>query len=292
MKKLIAIRCAAGAAVALLGLSVGQASAGVITQWTFENQPITGAAPNSNNSPTPSTGSGTAGSIGMNIYPTPTVGVTTDDIAQGATGDTGTNTNANLTQIWRVRAQAGASGAANGWSSAAPIGTQGAQFFVSTAGYSAINVSFDWYATNAGEANMMLQYTNDGTHWINVPIVAGAADAPGSVLTNSSSANTVTGSYINGGTAGQQWFPGLTATITDPLAANNPNFGIEMVNASTGADDVAIKGGTALNNSSGNWRFDNVTISGTAVTTPEPTALGACGLAGMALLARRRRKAE
>ena len=36
-----------------------------------------------------------------------------------------------------------------------------------------------------------------------------------------------------------------------------------MVNASTGADDIAAAG-TALNNTSGNWRFDNVTISGQA----------------------------
>ena len=86
------------------------------------------------------------------------------------------------------------------------------------------------------------------------------------VVTNSGSdANSVTGSYIsdnvmtNGSLAGQDWFQGLTATITDPLAMNNPNFGIEMVNASTGAADVSTAG-TALNNTSGNWRFDRVSI--------------------------------
>ena len=127
-----------------------------------------------NNNPAPSTGAGTASSIGMNIYPTPNVGVTTDDVLQGTSGDTGANGVANLTQIWRVRAQAGANGAANGWSSLAPIGTQGAVFAASTVGFSNINVSFDWYATTQGEANLQLEYTNDGTTWHNVPINIGA----------------------------------------------------------------------------------------------------------------------
>ena len=52
----------------------------------------------------------------------------------------------------------------------------------------------------------------------------------------------------------------MTATISDPAAVNDPNFAIEMVNASTGADDIAA-GGAALNNTSGNWRFDNVTVT-------------------------------
>jgi hypothetical protein len=36
---------------------------------------------------------------------------------------------------------------------------------------------------------------------------------------------------------------------------------VEIVNAATGADCTSASG-TALNNTSGNWRFDNVTISG------------------------------
>jgi len=88
--------------------------------------------------------------------------------------------------------------------------------------------------------------------------------------TNSTSANTVTGSYIsdnisNSNLAGQDWFTDLTATISDPNAANDPNFAIRLVNASTGTDDVSTQG-AALDNTSGNWRFDNVVISGTAQT--------------------------
>jgi hypothetical protein len=73
--------------VALTALLVGllpPAQATTITQWTFENLSIA-----TNNSPAPSTGSGAAGSIAMDVYPTPAVGVTTDDVLQGTNGDTG-----------------------------------------------------------------------------------------------------------------------------------------------------------------------------------------------------------
>ncbi|HYW44746.1 MAG TPA: hypothetical protein VE959_17925 [Bryobacteraceae bacterium] len=243
---------------ALMAVSLSVAQADVIAAWTFENNAIA-----VNNSPAPSTGSGTASSIGMATYPTPSVGVTTDDVLVGSTGDTGVNGVADLTQIWRVRAQAAAGGgAANGWSSLAPIGTQGVVFAASTAGYSNITVSFDWYATNQGEANLQLQYTTDGVTWKNAPLNLSGSDAGLALMTNSTSANTVKGSYVSiTGGAGQGWFTGLSATISDPNAANNPRFAVEMVNASTGADDIGASG-TALNNNSGNWRFDNIVISG------------------------------
>jgi hypothetical protein len=273
-----------GSIVALIAAFLPGAQAGTITAWTFENNTIA-----VNNNPAPSTGLGTASSIGMNVYPTPNVGVTTDDVLAGTAGDTGVNGVANTTQIWRVRAQAGSNGAANGWSSLAPIGTQGAVFDASTVGYNAINVSFDWYATNQGEAKLQLAYTTDGSTWHNVPLMLSTSDAGLAVLNNSTSPNTVNGSYVSitGGT-GQDWFTGLTAIINDPNAANNPNFGIEMVNAATGADNISASG-TPLNNNSGNWRFDNVTISGTALVSsvPEPATFALFGIGVVVLLAGR-----
>src|SRR5579863_8515493 len=255
MKKLLLITASIAAC-----LPVARAS--VITAWTFENDTLA-----VNNSPAPSTGSGTASSIGMATYPTPNIGVTTDDVVAGATGDTGVNGNSNLTQIWRVRAQAGTAGAANGWSSTAPIGSQGAMFTASTVGYTNITVSFDWYATNQGEANLQFQYTTDGTTWHNVPLSLSGSDAGLALMNNTTSSNTVKGSYVSiTSGAGQDWFTGLTANISDPNAANNPKFAVQMVNASTGADCIGASG-TALNNNSGNWRFDNVTISGQSTFT-------------------------
>jgi len=219
-----------------------------ITAWTFENDSSTTAT----NSPAPSTGTGTADSIGMNLN-----GTAGCDVLAGVSGDTGVNGIANLTELWRIRSTTGG----NGWTNTAGIGTQGAQFAASTAGYNSITVSFDWYTTTRGEANAQLQYTTDGSNWNNVPLSLGASYTGIAVLVNSSSANTVMGTYAHA--TAQGWFTNLTATISDAAAANNPNFAIRVVNASTGADCVDTAG-TALNNTSGNWRFDNIIISGNA----------------------------
>lgn len=278
---------AAVGAVLLLTASVGQAS--TITAWNFEN-----LAHAINNTPAASTGTGSASALGMGVYATPAVGTNTDDVLAGVTGDTGSNTIANTSNIWRIRAVGGSgSAAANGWSSLAPIGTQGAQFLASTAGYTGITVSFDWYATNQGEAKLQFEYTTDGVNWINAGLSGGAGSGV-SFLTNSASANTVKGAYVNIGTAGQNWVTGLYATITDPAAANDANFGIRLVNAATGADNVSAKG-TALNNNSGNWRFDNVVIAGTVQTAVVPLPASAwllgSGVMGLVALSRRRQAA-
>jgi hypothetical protein len=227
-----------------------------IAAWSFENDSIA-----VNNNPAPSTGSGTASGLGMTNSYNSTTSTNTDDVLAGVSGDTGSNGLADTTHIWRVRGQS----PGNGWSSQAPIGTQGAEFASSTVGFNGpITVSFDWYATTQGEGNLQLQYTTDGTTWTNVPITVPGADADVTAKTNSSSSNTVNGAYVQI-SAGQQWAPNLTASISDSAAANNPNFAIELVNASTGADCVNTQG-AALNNSSGNWRFDNISISGTAAS--------------------------
>ena len=284
MKRILSI-------AALLALSAPVAHAGTIASWNFENDAVA-----VNNNPAPSTGVGTASSIGMNIYATPNVGVTTNDVVVGKSSDTGANLLADTSQTWRIRAQAGANGAANGWSSLAPIGTQGAVFAASTAGYTGINVSFDWYATTQGEANLQALYTTDGVNWINTPINIGSnANLGLAVLNNTTSANTVNGSYIsdnvltNGSKAGQNWFQGLTLSLPG-VVDNSPNFAIEFVNASTGSDNVSTQG-TALNNTSGNWRFDNVTITGVApVPEPESYALMIGGLGLLGYIARRRKQ--
>jgi hypothetical protein len=273
-------------ALALLIQTNGQAQ--TITAWTFETNAVA-----VNNSPSPTTGLGTASSLGMDVYPTPNVGVTTDDVLLGKASDTGANGVADTNLTWRIRAQAGSSGAANGWSSSAPIGTQGAQFAVSTLGYSNVTVKFDWYATTQGEANMQLQYTANGSTWNNVQLTLGGSDSGLVVSNNTTSANTVNGWFVSDSTstgvagAGQDWFTGLTATISDPSAANDANFAIRIVNASTGSDDVSTQV-TALNNNSGNWRFDNVTISGVAV--PEPSTIAMVGLEVLGMLSLRRRR--
>ena len=260
----------------LLFSAVQAGHAQVIAAWNFQNDTNTTDANgnSSDNSPTPSTldpyGTASADAIGMGVYATPSLGLNADDITTGVVGDTGTNTIADTTSIWRIRAQGTSSAKANGWSSTAPIGKQGAQFFAPTTGLTSatgttgIQITFDWYATSAGEANMQFEYTTDGTNFTNAAVTLGSGDTNAQVLTNSSNPNLVTGSYVNA-TGGQDWFTNLTVTINNPSVLNDPNFGIEMVNAATGTADLTASG-AAENNSSGNWRFDNVSIA----AVPEP----------------------
>ena len=98
---------------------------------------------------------------------------------------------------WRIRGFSTINGSrGNGWSTNAPIGTQGAQFTGSTFGYYKIKVSFDVYATADAEANLQVQYSTDGSHWFNANI---ASAASGVIATNTSSASTVNGTYIQVG---------------------------------------------------------------------------------------------
>jgi len=179
----------------------GPASAGIITQWTFENQPITGAPPY-NNSPTPSTGSGTAIVLGMtNNYGTPEASVASSDILS----DPGSSDPASQ-QAWRIRGQGLTdSTPANGWSTLAPQYTQGAEFDVSTVGFTGIQISFDWQPTNRGVEDIELQYNSNIANpagWINAGLFS----------------NTV---------AGGVWNNGNTVSLAGiGSVGNDPNFGI------------------------------------------------------------------
>src|SRR6185437_457381 len=112
----------------------------------------------------------------------------------------------------------------------------------------------------------------DGTNWTNVPAsLLGVGSNSGiAAVSNSSSPNTVQGGYFSV-TGGQKWYNGLTVDLSGINAVNNnPNFGLRIVNAATGSDDTVSNGTTLENNTSGNWRLDEVQILGT-VAAPAPT---------------------
>lgn len=241
-----------------------------ITRWDFNNYPSSGAA---TNSPLPSIGSGTATSLGMtNSYSYVTgshtyVGSVTADDLTNTTGGTDPNP---LALAWRIRGTSGDNGpnTGNGWNTAAPQYTQGAQFMVSTVGYYNIVFQYDWYTTAQGVRNLQAQYTTDGSTWTNV----------GPVQVSQSGGGYSDQISIN--------FKALGITAVN----NNPNFGVRLVSAYdptyTGAgaptytsSTLGTSGPVVINNTSGNWRFDEINVLGTtSASTPLPTVTETTGL--------------
>ena len=268
-----------------------------VTEWNFNNNAVA-----VNTSPTPSTGAGTSSTVGMNIdSATGTVDGTTTDTSDVNTSTPLSTDPGTPNQQWRIRGGNGTTSpgtnptGTNAWTSLAPIGSQGAQFVASTAGFNKIQVSFDWSPTGQGEGKLQLQYTLNGSTYINVPVslftsFGTGATATGMTNTASGSANTVVGGYLVSGST-TTYMNGITANLSSIAgAANDANFGIRLLNAATGADDTTTTG-AALNNTSGNWRFDEVTISGAAIAAPEPGTfvLAGLGLVGLLPMLRRRK---
>ena len=254
-----------------------------IVDWNFDALG-TQAAPY--NSPAPSTGSGTATVLGMNNnYNDGTMpSLPFADVLATAGASTGSGSFA-----WRIRGGNTVAGTPNGWSTNAPIATQGASFASSTAGYSNIKVTFDLYTTSQAEANVAFLYTTDGTTWTPAAMTYTGGFATQS-QNNSSSPLTITGPYLQLKQSGGGWYNQIGVDLSSVAAANNdPNFALEIVNASTSTDNINQTGGI-YNNSSGNWRYDNVEVTGTA---PEPSTLAMVGfgLAGLVGVRRFRKQA-
>ncbi|HUB23962.1 MAG TPA: immunoglobulin domain-containing protein [Tepidisphaeraceae bacterium] len=124
---------------------------------------------------------------------------------------------------WRIRSgissnPANGGAPANGWSNFVAAGTQGAQFMVPTTGYTDVYVTLDWFATHSGEQDAQREYTLDGGQtWIDLgPQIQ--LYAPG-----------------NDDFYGDSSITGVVPVVFDltgvPGAANNPNFGIRLVNS-------------------------------------------------------------
>ena len=174
-----------------------------------------------------------------------------------STGSAGAN-------VWRLRGQPG-----NGWLSTQPIGSQGAEFDVSTANYTNIIVTFDLFFTTQGEARMCVLYTTDGWVTTNVANLA-CSSHPTLIQTNTPSgasesegysSDIVNGTFIDN-TVGSLFYNYMSVDFTGvPGVANNPLFGFRVVNAAQNFECVNFLH-QAYNNNSGNARIDNVAING------------------------------
>jgi hypothetical protein len=234
LKKLVSIASIMAASLAGAGAAVN------LTAWNFENVAIGASA-----SPAPSTGFGTASAIG---------GLNNPDVQSLAGSSSGG------AKAWRVRATGGNAG----WSTSAAIGSQGARFRASTAGFYRINVSFDVYATSDAESALQVQYTTDGNIWNNANITS--AGTQGNLASNASTTNSlVVGSYLVLTNSG--WNNGVTVDLSGVSGVDNDaNFAVRIVNAATGTNCFAVNG-ALYNNVSGDWTLDNVVASGTAIDT-------------------------
>jgi hypothetical protein len=230
------------------------------TSVTFKN--ITGSPKfKIDNSPAPSIGAGIATPLGMtNNYTFSTSPVTVGSNAgadiTATEGSTDPNSDFN-SNSWRVRGlnnTAGPAGEGNGWNTAAPQYSQGAEFDVPTTGHYHVVMQYDWYVTAQGFRDLQAQCNTNianANGWKNAGPLQVTPDG---------------GGFVNQITLD---FDALGVCSAD----NNPNFGVRLVGAYdptyTGPGAPTYTGAsltngqpTVYNNNSGNWRFDEVNFFG------------------------------
>ncbi len=218
--------------VVLLGISGIQAQT-TITSWDFDAEVLT-----------PTTGSGTAENIG---------GTSTAWAGGNPSTGRGWNTSTYPEQ-------------------STGSGTAGVQFTVSTAGYSGIAVSWDNRNSNTAANRLRLQYTIDGTNWLNFEATP---DNAANTQLDGTAVGFDNGRYITN--PGVVWYNRVAEFQNVAGVENNPNFAIRMVTEFATADSYEASTEGSSYGTSGTIRYDNVTIMGGSGTAPllmaSPSAL-------------------
>jgi PEP-CTERM motif len=143
----------------------------------------------------------------------------------------------------------------------------GVQFNVSTLGFENILVSYDLRHSNTSSRYEQFQYSLDGTNFTDFALFDG--------------------------NAGDTWFNQRTVDLSSVVGAdNNASFAFRVVSAfAPNTSSYAASNSSSSYATSGTWRFDMVTISGTAIApVPEPESYGMllAGLCIMGFVARRK----
>jgi len=142
----------------------------------------------------------------------------------------------------------------------------GVQFNVSTLGFEDIVINYDLRHSNTSSRYEQFQYSLDGTSFIDFALFDG--------------------------NAGDTWFNNRTVNLSAITGADNNNsFAFRVVSAfAPGTSSYAASRSTS-NYEGGTWRFDMVTVSGTAtapIPEPETYAMFLAGLGLMGFASRRK----
>jgi hypothetical protein len=216
-------------ALAIAGTALS-AQAAIITQWNFEAANLTA-----------SIGAGTASYVG---------GTTLSAFNSG--NPLGTSTTGWNITTWPAQ------GTNNK--------TAGAQFAVSTSGYQDIKVTWAQRHSNTAANTSVLQYTTNGTTWID--------------------AQTFTFTPAASGT-GDTWYQRSVDFTGVAGVSNNALFAVRMVSAFSPVTGGYLASRSTSNyGTAGTYRFDDVTFEGTLI--PSSGSLAFMGM-GLAVAARRRR---
>jgi len=197
-----------------------------ITQWNFEGDVIT-----------PSTGSGTASLIG----------------GTAATFATGLEGGVSSGRAWNTNTYP---------EQGTGSGTAGVEFIVSTSGFSNISVTWDHRHSNTSANRVRLQYTLNGTTWVNFD--ANASNATNTALGVDKGFDN--GRYITD--AGDTWYQRSASFAAISGAGDNAAFAIRVVSEFFDGVEYAAATSTSVYSVNGTFRFDNVTIMGGSGSSP------------------------
>ncbi|MBL7981012.1 MAG: choice-of-anchor I family protein [Flavobacteriales bacterium] len=219
---------------------------GVLAVWTFE--PLQGTA----TAPTPNIGSGSSAIVGSMSGAGTSTGSTT-----GCAQVTGTT-------AWAIGTAS--PGATNE--------SSGVEFRTSTVGHENIIFSYDHRLSNSATRTARIQYTLDGTTWINLDLNASNYDNSACANRGGIDDGRIDASDPVGGNVSDSWGRRVINLSGITGANNNPNFGIRILAAhysTTGQFRTANNVGTVA--TGGTWRFDNVSFTADVITSPPPFTL-------------------
>ena len=228
-----------------------------IARWDFETgSPLAGG----NATPSPTTGIGTAQKVGS---------MSGEGVATG-TINSCTGSNSTGTQAWQI-----------GTANPGTLESSGVEFKSSTVGFENIQFTWDQRFSNASTRTVRVQYTTDGTTWINFPLTSS------NFISGCSNRSALDNGKIDVGNpittnAGDAWSR-RTVDFSSILAANdNPSFGVRLLASHYDATNQFKQAQNFSNNvntgTPGTWRFDNVAFRGTASVVNPTLPFSSCNL--------------